>query len=95
MLALKPLPHAPPPPPTSHTHSGRLMKLVVTEIRDTGAFKSYPQPAGDWVTYKNAPQEVCGRPCMPAFLILILWRDQVLDVVDQKLRDLTYKHYAD
>ena len=30
--------------------SGRLMKLVVTEIRDTGSFKSYPQPAGEWVT---------------------------------------------
>ncbi len=56
--------------------SGRLMKLVVTEIRDTGSFKSYPQPAGDWVTYKNAPQEV-------------------LDVVDQKLRDQTYKHFTD
>ena len=56
--------------------SGRLMKLVVTEIRDTGSFKSYPQPAGEWVTYKNAPQEV-------------------LDVVDQKLRDHTYKHYTD
>ncbi len=55
--------------------SGRLMKLVVTEIRDTGSFKSYPQPAGEWVTYKNAPQEV-------------------LDVVDQKLRDHTYKHYT-
>jgi hypothetical protein len=56
--------------------SGRLMKLVVTEIRDTGAFKSYPQPAGEWVTYRNAPQDV-------------------LDVVDQKLRDQTYKHYSD
>ncbi len=52
------------------------MKLVITEIHDTGSFKSYPQPAGDWVTYKNAPQEV-------------------LDAVDQKLRDRTYKHYTD
>jgi hypothetical protein len=52
--------------------SGRLMKLAVTEIRDTGTFKSYPQPAGDWVTYKNAPQEVRTTAASPPPIIFLL-----------------------
>jgi hypothetical protein len=65
------------------------MKLVLSEIRDTGSFKSYPQPDGDWATCvvcrhlvsHVSPFACCSYKNAP---------QEVLDVVDQKLRDLTY-----